>query len=76
MAAFEANERVRAMEIQNTPTDYEERKKAFTELAVAREAAAYANQKLEERISSYSVASPSGPKPDEDYSVSLSFKGK
>ena len=49
MAAFEAQERVRMLEMMNMPTDYDERKKAFVELAVAREAAIFAQQKLDER---------------------------
>lgn len=33
--AFEASERVRALSMMNTPTDYDERKKAFVELIQA-----------------------------------------
>lgn len=36
--AFERAERVRMLEMMNTPVDYEARKKAFIELAEAREA--------------------------------------
>lgn len=50
LAAFEANERVRVLSVMNTPHDYEERRKAFVELSVAREAAAEAQRKLDERI--------------------------
>jgi hypothetical protein len=49
--AFQARERVRALEVMNTPADYEDRKKAAVELAVAREAAFYAQRKLDERLS-------------------------
>lgn len=34
--AFETAERVRMLLMANTPTDYEERKKAFVDLAIAR----------------------------------------
>lgn len=34
--AFLKAERVRSLEVMNMPTDYEERKKAFVELAVAK----------------------------------------
>ena len=34
--AFEKGERVRMLEMLNTPTDYDERKKSFIELAEAR----------------------------------------
>lgn len=50
IAAFEASERVIALSMMNTPVDYEERKKAAVELAVAREAAAYAQRLLDQRI--------------------------
>ena len=40
--ASKASERVRTLMIMNTPTDYEDRKKAFIELALAREVAAKA----------------------------------
>lgn len=40
--AFVKQERVNMLEIQNTPSDYEERKKAFVELVFARKAAAEA----------------------------------
>jgi len=40
--AFMASERVHTLMIMNTPTDYEDRKKAFIELALAREVAAKA----------------------------------
>jgi hypothetical protein len=50
IAAFEANERVRGLMTMNSPTGYEDRKKAAVEIAVAREAAFYAQQKLEARL--------------------------
>jgi len=40
--ASKASERVHTLMIMNTPTDYEDRKKAFIELALAREVAAKA----------------------------------
>lgn len=49
-AAFEASERVKMLMMMNTPTDYEERKKAAIELAVAQEASMHADKKLRERI--------------------------
>lgn len=48
--AFEAGERVRALEMMNTPTDYQDRKRAFVELQLAREAATRARQILETRV--------------------------
>lgn len=50
VAAFEASERVRGLMMMNAPTDYEDRKRAAVELAVARETAAYAQRRLDERI--------------------------
>ena len=50
IAAFEANERVKALMMMNSPTDYEERKKAMVELAVAQEAAMFAQRKLDARV--------------------------
>jgi hypothetical protein len=50
IAAFEAHERVNGLMMMNTPLDYEERKKAAVQLAVAREAAFYAQQKLDARL--------------------------
>jgi len=44
--AFEKRERVKMLEMMNTPTDYEERKKAFVELALARVAAEQADRAL------------------------------
>jgi hypothetical protein len=49
-AAFDAHERVRAMEMMNTPTDYEERKLAFVELAKARAVAAETQKLLDRRV--------------------------
>ena len=43
---FEKRERVRMLEIMNTPIDYEERKKAFIELEVAKHEAAQAESAL------------------------------
>jgi hypothetical protein len=51
IAAFEARERVMQLMLMNVPVDYEERKKAAVELAVAREAATYAQQALDRRTS-------------------------
>ena len=53
--AFLKAERVRALMMMNTPADYGDRKRAFIELALAREADTKARLALEERIS--------GPKP-------------
>ncbi len=47
--AFEANERVRALMMANTPDGYEHRRKAFIDLAVAQEAAVFAQRKLDAR---------------------------
>lgn len=44
--AFEKRERLRMLEMMNTPTDYEERKKAFVELALARDEANKADEIL------------------------------
>ncbi len=44
--AFEKRERVKMLEMMNTPTDYEERKKAFIDLALARVAAEQAERAL------------------------------
>lgn len=44
--AFEKRERVKMLEMMNTPTDYEERKKAFIELELARHDAAQAERNL------------------------------
>lgn len=44
--AFEKRERVKMLEMMNTPTDYEERKKAFIELELARAEANKADQNL------------------------------
>jgi hypothetical protein len=49
IAAFEANERVRMLMMMNTPTDYDERRKAAVDLAVAQEAAMFAQRKLDAR---------------------------
>lgn len=48
--AFTAQERVRMLEVSNVPQDYDERKKAFVALAVAREAAQHATGALERAI--------------------------
>jgi hypothetical protein len=50
IAAFEARERVIALSMMNTPIDYTERKKMAVELAMAREAAFHAQQKLDARL--------------------------
>jgi hypothetical protein len=44
--AFLKAEHVKALGMANTPTDYEERKKAFVALAVARAASTEAEQRL------------------------------
>lgn len=44
--AFVKAEHVKALMMANTPLDYEERKKAFVALAVARAAAVEAEQRL------------------------------
>ena len=44
--AFEKRERVRMLEMMNTPIDYEERKKAFIALALARAEANQADNAL------------------------------
>lgn len=48
--AFDASERVRTLEMMNMPTDYEDRKKAFVALALAREAASRARARLDRRM--------------------------
>lgn len=48
--AFLKSERLRALEIMGTPTDFDERKKAFIELARARVDANDATAKLEAAI--------------------------
>lgn len=45
--AFEKAERVRMLEMMNVPLDYEERKKAFIDLAKARQLAAEARARIE-----------------------------
>ena len=54
--AFAKAERVRLLQLMNTPTDYDDRKKAFVQLAVARHAAAEAEQAL--------LAAQQGPVPE------------
>lgn len=44
--AFEKQERVKMLEMMNTPIDYDERKKAFIELAEAQAAAREAQGRL------------------------------
>lgn len=48
--AFLKAERVRALGMMNTPTDFEERRKAFIQLAEAQAAAARAHQALEAAV--------------------------
>lgn len=48
--AFEKAERVRMLAMTNTPTDYEERKKAYVEYALAQDEAEQAKRKLDEAI--------------------------
>jgi uncharacterized protein (DUF2384 family) len=54
-AAFQAQERVRLMAMANTPTDYDEREKAFIALAEARRVAAEATWLLNLRIGQWRV---------------------
>lgn len=49
--AFLKEEAYQAHRLMNTPTDFEERKKAFVAMAKAREAAALARAALERRLS-------------------------
>lgn len=44
--AFDKHERVKMLEMMNTPVEYEARKKAFIELALAREEARKAEEAL------------------------------
>jgi hypothetical protein len=44
--AFEKRERVRMLEMMNTPVDYDERKKAFIQLELARNEANQAENAL------------------------------
>jgi hypothetical protein len=44
--AFEKRERVRMLEMMNTPLDYDERKKAFVELEISQNAANQAEAAL------------------------------
>lgn len=48
--AFEKAERVRMLGMSNSPTDYEERKKAAVEYALAQAEAAVAKAKLDAAI--------------------------
>lgn len=57
--AFVKRERVIGLSMVNTPTDFEERKKAFVALAVARKAAWRAQLALESRIGGDYRKSPS-----------------
>ncbi len=50
-AAFAAQERVRMLGMMNTPEKYEDREKAYIEMAKARAAAAEAQKLLDQRIS-------------------------
>lgn len=47
--AFLKSEHVRRLEMMNTPTDFEDRKNAYVELALAREAASAARAALYDR---------------------------
>ena len=49
-AAFAAWERVRALEIANTPTEYADRERAFIQLAKARHEAVETQKLLDARI--------------------------
>ncbi|HEX8106689.1 MAG TPA: hypothetical protein VF516_03125 [Kofleriaceae bacterium] len=48
--AFEKGERVRMLGMTNTPTDYEDRKKAAVEMAIAEAEAADAKRTLDAAI--------------------------
>lgn len=48
--AFEKQERLRMLGMSNTPTDYEERKKAAVEYALAAHEASEASRKLNDAI--------------------------
>lgn len=50
--AFAKHERCRMLAIMNTPVDYEERKKAFVEMAEAQAAAIRAQAALDDAIRS------------------------
>jgi len=58
LAAFEKCERERMLGMANTPTDYDERKKAAIEYAVARSEAADALHKLDMAINAPSAPTP------------------
>ncbi len=50
IAAFEAEERTKALMVMNTPWDYAERRQAAVDLAKARETCAKAQRALDDRI--------------------------
>jgi hypothetical protein len=58
--AFLKAEHLRALNMVNTPTDFEERRKAFIELAEARAAAADAHNALEAAIHTRHLVKPPG----------------
>ena len=57
--AFVKAERIRILGMTNTPTDYEERKKAFIEMSLARDEANKAEQRLRAAIEYNAKAVPS-----------------
>jgi len=59
--AFEKAERVRCLEMANTPVDYEERKQAFVAMAKARAAATEAEQRLIAVINGDDAADEAAP---------------
>jgi hypothetical protein len=61
--AFLKAEHVKALSMMNTPTDYEERKKAFVALAVARAAATEAEQRLMSAVNKPAYEPAPGPQP-------------
>jgi hypothetical protein len=65
-AAFDAEERLR-IAMQNTPTDYEGRKKAYVEMAVLRERAIRAQAELDAEIEAAGrISSPLRVRPSVD----------
>ena len=61
--AFVKAEHVKCLEMMNCPLDYEERKKAFVALAVARAAANEAQQRLVAVVNHKPAALQPGPRP-------------
>jgi hypothetical protein len=63
--AFVKSEYVKALGMANTPNDYDERKKAFVAMAVARDAANVAEKRLRDAMHQQATPKPprSGPWP-------------